>query len=73
MDTETIEKAEQILLKNEKKKEYQRKHYEKNKETKIAASKQYYQDKIKPKLVEEKQLLKELAEFKSKSGNNDII
>ena len=31
MDAETIEKAEQILLKNEKKKEYQRKHYEKNK------------------------------------------
>ena len=42
---------EQILLKNEKKKEYQRKHYEKNKETKIATSKQYYQEKIKPKLL----------------------
>ena len=59
MDAETIEKAEQILLKNEKKKEYQRKHYEKNKETKIATSKQYYQDKIKPKLLEEKKLLKD--------------
>ena len=61
---------EQILLKNEKKKEYQRKHYEQNKETKIAASKQYYQEKIKPKLLEEQKLLQLVKQMKF---NNDKI
>jgi len=61
---------EQILLKNEKKKEYQRKHYEKNKETKIAASKQYYQEKIKPKLLEEQKLLQLVKQIKF---NNEKI
>lgn len=61
---------EQILLKNEKKKEYQRKHYEKNKETKIATSKQYYQEKIKPKLLEEQKLLQLVKQMKF---NNEKI
>jgi 5-methylcytosine-specific restriction endonuclease McrA len=61
---------EQILLKNEKKKEYQRKHYEKNKETKIAASKQYYQEKIKPKLLEEQKLLQLVKQM---NFNNEKI
>ena len=63
MENETdtdMEKLEKLILKREKRKEYLRNHYEKNKEKIIESSKKYYKEKIKPRLLEEQQFIKDM-------------
>ena len=55
-----LDKLKKFILNLEKRREYQKKHYEKNKEKKIASSKKYYHEKIKPKMLEEQQFIKEM-------------
>ena len=62
MDIEiTDAEIEKIILKREKKKEYQRVYdankYQQIKEKRLADNKKYYQEKTKPKLLEEQKLL----------------
>ena len=62
MDSEiTDAEIEKLILKREKKKEYQRIYdankYQQIKEKRLADNKKYYQEKTKPKLLEEQKLL----------------
>ena len=74
MDIEiTDAEIEKIILKREKKKEYQRVYdankYQKIKEKRLADNKKYYQEKTKPKLLEEK---KHIQSFKQKKLDGEL-
>ena len=74
MDSEiTDAEIEKLILKREKKKEYQRIYdankYQQIKEKRLADNKKYYQEKTKPKLLEEK---KHIQSFKQKKHDGEL-
>ena len=77
MDIEiTDAEIEKIILKREKKKEYQRVYdankYQQIKEKRLADNKKYYQEKTKPKLLEEQKLLQSYKQQKY-AGLGELI
>ena len=74
MDIEiTDAEIEKIMLKRKKKKEYQRVYdankYQQIKEKRLADNKKYYQEKTKPKLLEE---TKHIQAFKQKKLDGEL-
>jgi hypothetical protein len=77
MDSEiTDAEIEKLILKREKKKEYQRIYdankYQQIKEKRLADNKKYYQEKTKPKLLEEQKLLQSYKQQKY-AGLGELI
>jgi len=78
MDSEiTDAEIEKLILKREKKKEYQRIYdankYLQIKEQRLAYNKKYYQEKTKPKLVEEQKLLQSFKQQKCDGELGELI